>query len=163
MRIVVFSDSHKNYLVLQSIVSSQPEAELFIHLGDGEQEFQQLKEAFPHKRMLGVRGNCDWGSDGRDSDKIICEEKCIFFTHGHLYGVKAGLDRIEEEARFMNVDILLFGHTHFAYSTFKKGLFIMNPGSVTSPAEGRPSYGVIDITRGGIFMNIVHLNQGRFW
>ena len=37
----------------------------------------------------------------------------------------------------------------------ENGIYIMNPGSASSPRDGKkPSYGIIDITKSGILMNI---------
>lgn len=152
MRIVVFSDSHKNYFALQRIVLSQPTAELFLHLGDGEQEFEQLMARFPDRLMRGVAGNCDWASIGKRSDTITCEGKKIFLAHGHLLGVKAGLDSFLQAARKAGADIALYGHTHIAHTEYIDGMYVMNPGSVSG---AKPSYGFIDITSGGIVTNIV--------
>lgn len=161
MRIVVFSDSHRNFFALQSIVFAQPKAALFLHLGDGEREFEDLQTHFPDKLMRGVCGNCDWSSCSKVSDLITCEGKRIFFTHGHIYGVKIGLGELVQTARNFRADVVLFGHTHHAYTAYENGLHLMNPGSVTSPAEGRPSYGIVDITPAGIVTSIVQQGQGR--
>lgn len=157
MRIVVFSDSHNNYFALQNIVLNQPAAELFLHLGDGEKEFDYLCANFPFKNMLGVRGNCDWSSLGKIRDVVTIADKKIFFTHGHSYGVKAGLDNLKREARNMGADIALFGHTHVAMTEYEDGIYYMNPGSVALPQQGSPSYGVIDITGAGIVTFIVNI------
>lgn len=160
MRIVVFSDSHRDYFPLQRIMLAQPKAEVFLHLGDGEEEFEQLRQRFPTKLMRGVAGNCDWGSIGRKFDLITCEGKRIFFTHGHIYGVKAGLDDLLRAARNMGADIALYGHTHVPHTEYVDGMYVMNPGSTSSPRDGKPSYGVIDITPAGIVTNIVSRRKG---
>lgn len=160
MRIVVFSDSHRDYFPLQRIVLAQPTAEVFLHLGDGEEEFEQLRRQFPTKLMRGVAGNCDWGSIGRKFDFITCEGKRIFFTHGHLYGVKTGLSSLLQAARGMQADIALYGHTHIHHTGYVDGMYILNPGSVSSPRDGHPSYGVIDITPAGIVTNIITRGKG---
>lgn len=157
MRIVVFSDSHNNYFALKAVVSKEPSAEVFLHLGDGEKEFEYLQANYPDKLMRGVRGNCDWGSAGKAFDTITCETKKIFFTHGHLYGVKAHLDDFKNEVQTAAAHIGLFGHTHLAYTEYENGIYYMNPGSVASPKYDKPSYGVIDITPAGIVTNIVYL------
>ena len=38
--------------------------------------------------------------------------KRVFFSHGHMYGVKVGLEQFLEGARNVKADIALFGHTH---------------------------------------------------
>lgn len=157
MRIVVFSDSHNNYFALKNIVSAQRTAEMFLHLGDGEKEFDYLCTNFPFKVMRGVRGNCDWGSMGKTNDVVTVGGKKIFFTHGHTQGVKSGLDDFKREAREIGADIALFGHTHVAMTAYEDGIYYMNPGSIAAPQQGPPSYGVIDITDAGIVTFIVSL------
>ena len=157
LRIVVFSDSHNNFFVLKNIVIKQATADLFLHLGDGEREFQNLCEMFPEKFMRGVRGNCDWCSTGKLSDLVSIAGKRVFFTHGHAYGVKSGLGDLARGAESQNADIVLYGHTHIAVCEYRDGVHYMNPGSVTSPQLGSASYGVVDITGAGIVTNIVNL------
>ncbi len=157
MRIVVFSDSHNNYFALREVVQKQINAEVFIHLGDGEKEFEYLRTNYPFKIMRGVCGNCDWNSFSKESDILTIAEKKIFFTHGHRYGVKSGYDLLKQEARNLGANIALFGHTHEAMTEYDDGIYYMNPGSVTSPKYGAPSYGVIDITDAGIVTFIANL------
>lgn len=162
MRIVVFSDSHRNFDVLHKIVCSQPDAEVFIHLGDGEREFEEIKMAFPDKRMYGVCGNNDWGSQQKDFDVIVCAHKRIFFTHGHLFGVKVDLDNLLNTAKNYGADIVQYGHTHISHTDYIDGLHILNPGSVSLPQAGPPSYGIVDITSAGIVTSIVFLSADRW-
>lgn len=152
-RAVVFSDSHGDYDVLERIMERHREnAELFIHLGDGERELEYLRYIYPEKKILFIRGNCDYASSAPDYDLVDFCGKRIFFTHGYLYGVKSGTEQIVEEAHKHAADILLFGHTHLPLTERSGGLYIMNPGSCSRPRSGAPSYGVIDFTDSGIFM-----------
>ena len=65
----------------------------------------------------------------------------IFFTHGHLYGVKtAGTALLEKKAAAENCDIVLYGHTHLAKVEYRQGRYFLNPGSLRQPMEGHPSY-----------------------
>ena len=62
MRILVVSDTHRDPYGMQAAILRQPKAEIVIHLGDGEDDAQEMKLKFPEKLFLMVRGNCDWGS-----------------------------------------------------------------------------------------------------
>lgn len=161
MRIIVFSDSHRNFSVLNQIVTAHPEADLFLHLGDGKREFEDLAALYPDKQMVGVDGNCDMGLPGKAVDVIVCRGKKIFFAHGHTFLVKHSTATFLAAARAAGAAIALHGHTHIAYSTYEDGLYIMNPGSVTSPSHGPASYGMIDITPAGIVLNIVPVDRGH--
>ena len=152
MRILVVSDSHRNVDMLRKILLVQPQAEIVIHLGDGEDDLALLKPGFPEKMFLQVRGNCDWGSNLPYSNVYTAEGVKIFYTHGHLYNVKGGLYSAVCAAREQKAQVLLFGHTHQALTDYEDGLYIMNPGSA---GYGAPSYGTLDITPQGIVTNIV--------
>ena len=158
MRVVVFSDSHGNYDVLEKILERHEEdGDLFIHLGDGEREFELLTYVYDGKKLLFVSGNCDWGTDKPDYDIVNIEGKTIFFTHGARFGVKGDLNIAKLYARKSGADILLYGHTHIAMTDYDDGLYIMNPGSCGRPREGLPSYGIIDITEAGIAMHTAEI------
>ena len=63
MRLVAFSDSHGQFDPLYQIVCMQKaHTDLFLHLGDGAREVEDLQFAFPGLPILAVRGNCDYGS-----------------------------------------------------------------------------------------------------
>lgn len=158
MRVVVFSDSHGNYDVLERIMKRHKEdGDYFIHLGDGEREFELITYVYSGEKFLFVSGNCDWGTDRPDYDIVKIGGKTIFFTHGARFGVKGDLNIAKLFARKNEADILLFGHTHIAMTDYDDGLYIMNPGSCGRPREGAPSYGIIDITDAGIAMHTAEI------
>ena len=158
MRIVVFSDSHGNFDTLCCVVLLEPEAEVFLHLGDGESEVDDLRTLYPQKRILFVRGNCDLGSIAKDEELITVADKRIFFTHGHAYGVKREPTKLISRGNSLGADIVCFGHTHSPLSARVGQLYLLNPGSVESPRTGsQPTYATIDIDPGGIVVNITRL------
>lgn len=157
MRIVVFSDSHNDFFPLKEVMQVQSNAEAFIHLGDGRKEFDYLCTNYPFKIMRCVTGNCDWSMSGDACDTITLEGKKIFFTHGHTFGVKSGLERLMRHAGEIEADIVLFGHTHEASEFYADGIYYLNPGSVSNPRYGQASYGVVDITGAGIVTSIVYI------
>lgn len=159
MRIAVISDTHRNFHVLYDIVEKhRKEVSLFIHLGDGEREVEDIAMAFPGLPLETVRGNCDYASF-TPSEKIIeVGGVKILICHGHALGVKGGTGRLESMALQNGCSIALYGHTHVADNRYVDGLYVMNPGSPSCPREGRPSYGMIDILPNvGIMPIIVRL------
>ena len=158
MRIIVFSDSHGNYSALQSVVEKhRSEADFFIHLGDGEREFERIAQEYPELSLHGVCGNCDWADNSKTTDVLRVAGRKIFFTHGHIFHVKSDLAELKYTARGIGATIALFGHTHIAHTEYDDGLYLLNPGSIYSQASGRASYGVIDITAAGVITNILQL------
>ena len=157
MRIVVFSDSHNDFDVLCRAVRAQPQADMFLHLGDGQDEFDELREKFPDKRMMFVRGNCDWGSRAESEAVVTLGDRKIFLTHGHMYDVKRGTEKLRSKAKALGVDVACFGHTHNAATWRVDGVYMLNPGSIAFPRGTPPTYGVIDIADGEIAISIEEL------
>lgn len=157
MRILVVSDTHGDISDFELALSQQKKADLVIHLGDCERDVDYVKELYPNKRFLNVSGNCDFGSVIPPEGETIVGGKRIFYTHGHTYHVKFGINAVIDEAKHRGVDILLFGHTHVPVTEYEDGLYIMNPGSIGHPQQGGPTYGIIDITKAGITLNIAEV------
>ena len=42
MKIIVFSDSHGSYAAVQSIMDKNPDADMYIFLGDGDSEVEKM-------------------------------------------------------------------------------------------------------------------------
>lgn len=156
------SDSHGNKANVEKIIKANPDAEMFIHLGDGEREVADIRIRYPNIKLISVRGNCDWSGESPDYAIAECgvslngEAVKIFCTHGHRYYVKDGTETLRSVARDNGCCAALFGHTHERYIACEDGIDIMNPGSCSCPRDGnKPSYGFIDVTDAGVFMNII--------
>lgn len=150
MRLIVVSDTHRSFAPFESVVLLHPEAYAYIHLGDGQSELETMRELYPQKRLLGVCGNCDFIEHDEPVGLLdVCGVR-VFYTHGHMFRVKYTLSELLREAKRQNARVALFGHTHIAYESFEDGIHLLNPGSLGIPREGRPSYGIVDITEQGI-------------
>lgn len=145
MRILVVSDSHGDAYALYNAILQQPSAQVVIHLGDGESDMGQAMGLCENKRVISVRGNCDWGSLLPALALERVAGRLLYCTHGYAENVKYGDGQLRQQARACKADIALYGHTHRAVTDYEDGLYLMNPGSV---ANGE--YGIIDITPAGI-------------
>lgn len=154
MRILVVSDTHGDLYSLMQAIKMQPNANIIVHCGDGEEQVEYLNQTQIGKKIIAVRGNCDFGSVLPNSAIFTVMGKTIFVTHGHLYNVKYRLNDIEDIAKSHNADIVLFGHTHEALSYYEDGLYVMNPGSCHGY---NASFGYVDITEKGIITNTLNL------
>ena len=146
--ILVFSDSHGSSYNMQTVIDRYPEIECVIHCGDGAEDTKYLSLP-PTAGLLTVKGNCDVFSK---EPALLRVELCgldFVISHGDGYGVRFGAERYEHFAVNGGCDIALFGHTHVPYlneiKTEKKTVYVLNPGSISRPITGRPSYGVIII------------------
>lgn len=165
MRIIVLSDTHQNYRNLEEVIRRNLDADLFIHLGDGESESQQLLRSDPslEGRFRYIKGNCDYGSEAPIFQVIdVMPGHRIFATHGHRYGVHASLETLVQAAKDNDCDIALYGHTHCSCNLYAGGMYVMNPGSASCPRDGNPpSFGCLDISDAGVLANIAFLTQKR--
>lgn len=153
MRILVVSDTHGDFNTLRKVVTAHQEADVIVHCGDGSRDVDRLRDIFPEKNIINVRGNCDLGANDVSLIEIfMVQGKKIMVTHGHLFDVKYGLNRIIYEAKDTNVDVVLFGHTHNAVADYEDGLFILNPGSCCGY---NATFGYVDITKSGVVTNII--------
>lgn len=164
MKIVVMSDSHGNAEAVRKVVQHHEDVELFIHLGDGEREMSHVLLSFPwlEEKLHYLKGNCDYGDLVKPTQKQLALElpfgHKIFAAHGDHYRVKYGTDRIAHEARQVNADIVLFGHTHERVCRYEDGLYIVNPGSIGCPRDGKPpAYALISVSEKGILIGAAEL------
>ncbi len=152
MKIIVFSDSHRELDGMRQVIDREKPNYVF-HLGDHDSDAEQISQAYPALPVAMVRGNCDGWSDTPTTLSFILGSLRFFLCHGHTYGVKGGCLRVVYAAREQNADVLLFGHTHEAYyecmdSVQGGKLHILNPGSCG--CGYRPSYGRIILEDGRI-------------
>lgn len=156
MRILVASDTHGDEWALLCALEKQPSARVVLFLGDGAREAQEAAERFPNREFHIVAGNNDWGAAGLASAEVLpVAEHRLFLTHGHCYGVKTGLYRLECAARERGCDVALFGHTHEPLAEYTDGLYLFNPGSL----HGMGTYGLLDITDAGVVPLIVEARR----
>lgn len=148
MKILVFSDSHRSRSgMLNAIQAHQPDQ--VIHLGDLQEDAEELTYVYPKLPICMVPGNCDGWTTTPPKKLITLEGKKILLAHGHLWHVKQGYEAALADARTAGADILLFGHTHQALcQQLEDGLWMLNPGA------SRSSYGLIEINQGLIQCSI---------
>ena len=143
MKILVVADTHKNYINLKKAFDSVPDADLVVHLGDGESEFAKLQSANPTRNMVYVGGNCDEDFH-RQWQAVEAHGLKIFCCHGHNHDVHKGLKDLVDAAKLYGCSAALYGHTHVSYSGITDGVYVMNPGSLDSPRDGSaPSFGIL--------------------
>lgn len=147
MKIIAFSDSHGSFNDLQKVVLNNKDTDLFLHLGDCVDEFEDIKSVYNNYVFENISGNCDY-DDFCSTYKIISvKKKRILITHGHNLCVKYSLDNIKDIMMKQNIDIALFGHTHIPLIKDWEGKYIINPGSISFPrqADNKKTYAEIII------------------
>ncbi len=158
MRIVVISDTHRR---INEIINNleKKSVDLIIHLGDYIKDAEVIENEL-NVKVIKIKGNCDIREiDGEDEIIKIVKGKKIFMTHGHKYNVKFAFDNLYYRAQELNVDLVLFGHTHKPFNEKIDDILFFNPGSPSHPRstyEG--TYGIIDIDE-DIKTRIVHIKK----
>ena len=168
MRILVFSDSHNYDVNMKKVLNlNKNRFDLCIHLGDGCREFEFLAGDYPDIPFVTVNGNGEdfWGKTRVNETVLDLDGHRVLVTHGHKYRVKESLTSLIYRANEQDCDIVLYGHTHVPQNSYdpdmgNRGIYIFNPGSISEPGFGRkPSFGTIDVTPGGIVMNIGYMER----
>ena len=157
MRIVVISDSHGRTNVIDKILFSQKEAKHVFFLGDNVRDIEDFEFLYPDKSFYVVAGNCDYGLFSPTTGIKEIEGVKIFYTHGHTFSVKSTTEHLLKAAKQNECKIALYGHTHIADTVYEDGVYLVNPGPVSHPRRGSPSYAVIDIEKGGIMPIIINI------
>lgn len=152
LRILAVSDSHGGCYTLARVLEKHSEARYILHLGDGASDMEELLPTC-RATVYQVAGNCDFRTDLPTEQEVRIGNTPILFAHGHTYGVKHGLGKLETEARRRGVALALFGHTHEPLCRYEDGLYLVNPGSLRFGG----SYALIDVADNGIAVNIAHV------
>ena len=144
MRIIVISDTHGHVQAMQAVWSAHPEADRFIHLGDGLSDVEHFRQLRPDCPLLYVKGNTDFQSSVPEMADMVVNGHRILYTHGHSFSVKQSTEALRQYARRMGYGIVLYGHTHQPAYRFRNGIHYLNPGSAVLGSWYR--FGIVDIT-----------------
>ncbi len=147
MKVVVFSDAHGNKTIVERIISFNPDADYFISLGDSELPIGFLMDL----DIIPIKGNYPRDAGFVFERTVEVENKVIFLTHGHKYGVHKSLKKLLHHAMRIECDIVLYGHTHIARVDKVNNLLLINPGSIRNPrSKIVPSYLILNITKDSV-------------
>jgi putative phosphoesterase len=148
MKIGVLSDTHLtgDSLALNRIVDTYfHDADMIFHAGDIVEI--DVLDVFLPKRVEAVAGNMD--SVGVRSQIPIKKVITIgTFKIGliHGWGSPAGIEnRIRKE--FVDIDCIVFGHTHYPINQVIEGILFFNPGSALEKRfTKKNTIGILEIT-----------------
>lgn len=130
MKYLVLSDSHQDRQIVVDVFKQwKDKVDYVIHCGDSE--LSSDDELW--KEIHVVAGNCDYDNGYEDVKIITTPEDKILVTHGHLYGVRMGLQKLAYLAEQSHADIVLFGHTHLIGCEVVNQRLYLNPGSILLP------------------------------
>lgn len=106
---IVVSDNHTESGILYQIYEAHPDADMYLHLGDSEFEYDDTELSLFRR----VKGNCDFYPEFENEAVAKCNDVKAFYTHGHLYQVNRTRHLLAEQARelgcvfaFMDIHML---------------------------------------------------------
>lgn len=141
IKVIVMSDSHRRYGIVDEVMNAHPDAYAYIHCGD----LQEDRRRYP--ALIVVKGNGDY-------DPTMLKEMCltihghrIYITHSHLFPYYQKLQHLVSKAKQEQCDIVLYGHTHIPYMEEISGVTIINPGSLYYNRDySKPSYVILTLS-----------------
>lgn len=106
-----------------------------------------------------------WGNVDEQELKELLNEKEVFSLAGHRIGIFHGhgrggstIDRVWEQFRDEEVDIIIFGHSHQPLVQTRNGILLLNPGSPNIKRRERwPSFLILDLSSDHIEVNLKFL------
>jgi hypothetical protein len=156
MKILLLSDSHGKIDNALRVYRSLEDIDVIVHLGDYARDAKALSREL-RREVFSVAGNCD-GHYAENGYKILeTDFGRIFVAHGHVEGVKHGLQNLIYKAESLGCKAAFFGHTHLPYYREMAGFYLLNPGSITLPGmDGRVSYAVAEAGKEGFKAAILY-------
>ena len=150
-RLLILSDSHNSRDAIERILNAEAATiDALIFLGDGLRDLELALTRYPRLRAYSVAGNCDYGAL-EPLDGLVAFDQCvIFYTHGHMYGVKYDLDTLTDAASARGAEVALFGHTHIPLAEQRGNVFLFNPGSCGRCYTGPNTYGILTLDGGKV-------------
>ena len=150
-KLLILSDSHNSRLAIENILAAEADSiDALIFLGDGLRDLEQALTFYPSLRAYAVAGNCDFGALEPLDGLAAFDGVVVFYTHGHMYGVKYDLDTLADAAAARGANVALFGHTHIPVAEERGGVFLFNPGSCGRCYTGPNTYGILTLADGKI-------------
>jgi putative phosphoesterase len=142
MKIGVVSDTHATSFTQlpEQILHTLAEVDLIIHTGDfiTRDVLDGLKRL---GKVKAVQGNMDSEELKRilpEKEILVIEGKRIGIIHG--WGSPHGIDD-RVGGMFEDVDIIVYGHSHYSQNEVKRGILFFNPG------RAKNSFGILTVDR----------------
>ncbi|MDO8445949.1 MAG: YfcE family phosphodiesterase [Deltaproteobacteria bacterium] len=157
MKIAVMSDTHGNVQLAVKALKQNGKIDRLIHLGDHYRDGVAIGDK-TRLHVDAISGNTDISSEPwTEREKILeLDGVRIFVTHGDIYKVKQGIDRLVGKAIEEDVQAVLFGHTHLPMKQRIGNILFLNPGCILSNNSSN-SYALLCLTNGHLEGEIVKI------
>ncbi|MEE0741069.1 MAG: metallophosphoesterase family protein [Emergencia sp.] len=158
MKILVLSDTHGSLKKAGQIYKKLTDVDLLIHCGDHIGDAKTLSDVWGIP-VVCVQGNCD-GLRDRQFQIADTPAGRILVTHGHMEQVGFDLSKLLYLVQENNCIAACFGHTHIPLCENIDGIWLINPGSLPNPRDGKNgSYAVIHAEEDDFHVRIVYYDD----
>jgi uncharacterized protein len=146
MKLGVISDTHWQHAehVNKRIFELFADVEAILHAGDIV-DLSVLEALMSFRPLYAVCGNCD----GPEIQAELPFKRTIQADHlkiGILHGWRRDLAYLGDLAReFIDVQVVVFGHSHIPAAEQRDGVFFFNPGSASLPRATPATVGILEI------------------
>lgn len=162
MLIGVLSDTHipeRASQIPEIIFELFKDMDLIIHGGDlvSYEIIHQLEELAP---VRCVQGNMDryYGLDLPKRDVINANGIKIGLDHGEVYP-RGDSQQLKYIAMEMGVEVLITGHTHWAFVKEVDNVLLLNPGSPTVPRMSDPTIMILKVENSTLESEIIKVGK----
>ncbi len=140
MKIGVIADTHGNLEATRRAFTQLEKmgAELFLHLGDGTGDADEIFDRKP-ERLEKISGNNEDNYNYPSEKFYEWAGRRILALHGHRHNLnpylppdkyRKTLEKLADKARSGGAEIVLFAHTHRTEDSSINGVRLLNPGAL---------------------------------
>ena len=162
MLIGVISDTHipeRADEIPKTVFEVFKDVDMILHAGDvvSIAVIDQLKKLAP---TICVQGNIDryYGLNLPKRNVITVDKFKIGLDHGEVYP-RGDTQQLRYIALEMDVDVLISGHTHWAFINRIDDILLLNPGSPTVPRMSDPTVMLLKIENNTIDSDIIKMGE----
>ena len=160
MLIGIISDTHipeRASEIPENVFEIFKDVDMILHAGDliSLKIRDILNDISP---TICVQGNMDryYGTELPERELMEVGGVKIGLNHGEVYP-RGDTQQLRYIGLEMGVDVLITGHTHFAFINQLKDMLLLNPGSPTVPRLSEPSVMLVDVNEGDIEAQIIKI------
>ena len=162
--VVVMADTHADSIdeLPEKLRTALTRADMVLHLGDftSSRFFNELKKTCNFRGIWGNHDSKAIHEELKRSDDVEIGGKKLGLIHGFLSPFGSRL-RMRNWFKGLNLDAILYGHTHVPIIERVKGMLYFNPGSVAGKFPAAfPSFGLMHIN-GSVDCEVVPLTLGN--
>ena len=144
MMLLVLSDTHAFKLedLPKTLLKKIEEADLVVHAGDFDtyEFYHELQRSANLKAVAGNSDDYEIIQELPETLKFEVGDFGVGVTHMPIFD---DFSDLIYKAKELEVDIMIFGHTHRPFLKEVGGIVLLNPGSPTEPRFSPPSFAEI--------------------